>query len=148
MKACEARVVRHHLEMCRDFLEVAREKEQEALLLQREYEDLAGVKAISYEPKCFTGGADKTTRYHEIFDAQAEAELKALEYRKKAEYVRQFIEQIDDEDKSILVTAFIDGKRFWEIGEELGYSSSGVRMKIWRCLEKIPASKAAEFGLL
>lgn len=148
MKKCEVRAVKHRLEMYKDLLEMALEKDREASRLQAEYEDLAGAQAISYGPKEGGSGKEKTTIYHEIFSLQQEAIEKAMQYRYQAHQIRCFIEQIEDEDKEILKMAYIDGMRYWQIGEKLGYSTEAIFKKIMRGLEKIPYETAEACGLL
>lgn len=150
MKKCEVRTVKRRLEAYRDLLEMAAEKDREALLLQEKYESIAGVKAISYEGTRGENTGDKTCLYTEIFSEQLEADRKAAKYRLDAKRIERFIGQIDDteETKLILERAYIKGERYWDIGEDLGYTKDGVRKKIDRCLEDVPASVAEASELL
>lgn len=150
MNAYEVRAVKRRLESYQDLLAMAAEKDREALLKQAEYEDLATPGAIRYdrEPGGSGSGKLKESIYLEIFSDQLEAERKAAQYRMEAEQIRKFIERIEDESKEILKMAYLDGMRYWEIGKEIGYTKSGIQMKIIRCLENVPSSLAEASGLL
>ena len=148
MNAYEVRSVKRRLESYSDLLAMAREKDREALMLQAKYEDLATPGAISYSHEPGGSGRPKESAYLEIFSDQLEAERKAAQYRLQAAQIRRFIESVEDEASPVLVKAYIEGKRYWEIGQEIGYTASGVRMRIIRCLEKIPPSLAVASGLL
>lgn len=127
---------------------MAREKDREALMLQAKYEDLATPGAISYSHEPGGSGRPKESAYLEIFSDQLEAERKAAQYRLQAAQIRKFIERIEDESKEILKLAYLDGKRYWEIGRDIGYSKDTIHKKIGRCLEQIPSSIAEASGLL
>lgn len=148
MRACEVREVKRRLESYQDLLAMAAEKDREALMLQEKYEDLATPGAISYSHEPGGSGRPKESAYLEIFSDQLEAERKAAQYRLQAAQIERFIESVEDEASPVLVKAYIEGKRYWEIGQEIGYTASGVRMRIIRCLEKIPPSLAVASGLL
>lgn len=150
MKQCEVRAVKKKLEMYQDLLAMAAEKDREALMLQAKYEDLATPGCIRYdrEPGGSGSGRPRESVYNEIFSDQIEAERKARQYRVEAEKIRRFIDRIDDEAKPILKAAYLEGKRYREIGEEIGYSKTGVNSKIIRCLERVPASLAEASGML
>lgn len=150
MNAYEVRSVKRRLESYQDLLAMAAEKDREALLKQAEYEDLATPGAIRYDREpCGSGsGKSKESIYLEIFSGQLEAERKAAQYRMEAEQIRKFIERIEDESKEILKLAYLDGKRYWEIGRDIGYSKDTIHKKIGRCLEQIPSSIAEAGGLL
>lgn len=150
MTPCEVRTVKRRLEAYQDLLAMANEKDREALLLQAKYEDLATPGCIRYERESGGSGSgrSKESIYLEIFSDQLEAERKAAQYRFEAEQIKRFIERIEDEAQDILKMAYLDGKRYWEIGKELGYTKSGVQMKIVRCLENVPSSLAEASGLL
>ena len=148
MTPCEARAVKRRLESYQDLLAMAAEKDREALMLQEKYEDLATPGAISYSHEPGGSGRPKESAYLEIFSDQLEAERKAAQYRLQAAQIERFIESVEDEASPVLVKAYIEGKRYWEIGQEIGYTASGVRMRIIRCLEKIPPSLAVASGLL
>lgn len=148
MTPCEVRAVKRRLESYQDLLAMAAEKDREALMLQEKYEDLATPGCIRYEREPGGSGKDKDSIYIEIFSEQMEAERKAAQYRFEAEQIRKFIDLVEGEAKSILKMAYLEGKRYWEIGKGIGYSASGVRMKIIRCLKEIPSSLAEASGLL
>lgn len=150
MTSCEVRAVKRRLEMYQDLLAMAKEKDREALMLQEKYEDLATPTAIRYEREPGGSGSGKTREsiYLEIFSEQLDAERKAAQYRFEAEQIRRFIERIEDEAQDILKMAYLDGKRYWEIGKVIGYTKSGIQMKIIRCLENVPSSLAEASGLL
>lgn len=150
LKRCEVRAVKRRLELYNDLLEMAAEKDREAILLQEKYENLAGAKAISYAPQNGGSGREKTSIYHEIFAEQLEADRKAAKYRLEAKRIERFIGQIGDtqETKLILERAYLKGDRYWDIGEDLGYTKDGIRKKIDRCLEDVPASVAEASQLI
>lgn len=149
MKQCEVRAVKRRLEMYQDLLAMAAEKDREALMLQAKYEDLATPGCIRYDREPGGGsGRPKESVYNEIFSDQIEAERKARQYRMEAEQIRVFIDRIDDEANELLVRAYINGERYWKIGDSLGYSKDGIRSKIDRCLERVPSSIAEASGLL
>ena len=150
MNAYEVRSVKRRLESYQDLLAMAAEKDREALLKQAEYEDLATPGCIRYDrdPGGSGTGKPKESVYLEIFSGQLEAERKAAQYRMEAEQIRRFIESVEDESQDILKMAYLDGRRYWEIGKSIGYTASGVRMRIIRCLEKITPSLAVASGLL
>lgn len=150
MNAYEVRSVKRRLESYQDLLAMAAEKDREALMLQEKYEDLATPGAISYshEPGGSGSGKSKESIYLEIFSDQLEAERKAAQYRMEAEQIRRFIERIEDETKEVLKLAYLDGKRYWEIGRDIGYSKDTIHKKIGRCLEQIPSSIAEASGLI
>lgn len=150
MNRLEARRVRRKLEDYTDLLALAREKDLEAMSLQQDYYDMATPGCIRYDREPTGGGSGKTkeTVYNEIFSDQAEAERKAKEYRAEAEKVKKFISLIDDDAKPIIEDAYIHGKRYKTIAKEKNYSPSGVRLRVYRCLQKVPASLAEACGLL
>lgn len=149
MKRCEVRAVKRRLGMYPDLLEMAAEKDREAILLQEKYESLAGAKAISYGPKAGGSGREKTSIYNEIFSDQLEADEKAAKYRLEAKQIERFISRVEaDDNRLILERAYIKGERYWDIGQDMGYSKEGIRMKIDRCLESIPSSAAEACKLL
>ena len=150
MNPYEVRTVRHWLEMYLDLLAMAKEKDREALLLQVKYEELATPGCIRYDREPGGGGTakEKTSIYNEIFSHQLEADRKAAKYRSQARQIEMFIKQIDDEDRYLLERAYLKGERYWEIGESLNYSKTGIQTKINRCLERVPPSLAEASGLL
>lgn len=150
MNSYEVRAVKRRLESYQDLLAMANEKDKEAILLQAKYEDLATPGCIRYErePGGSGSGRSKESIYLEIFSAQLDAERKAAQYRFEAEQIKKFIDRIEDEAKEVLIRAYIHGERYWKIGESLGYSKTGIRNKIDRCLERIPPSIAEASGLL
>lgn len=148
MTPCEVRAVKRRLESYQDLLAMAAEKDREALMLQEKYEDLATPGAISYDHLSGGSGKDKDSIYIEIFSEQMEAERKAAQYRLQAAQIERFIDRIDDEEKDILVRAYINGERYWKIGESLNYTKDGIRRKIDRCLEAVPVSLAEANSLL
>lgn len=127
---------------------MAAEKDREALMLQEKYEDLATPGCIRYEREPGGSGKDKDSIYIEILSEQMEAERKAAQYRFEAERIRRFIESVEDEASPVLVKAYIEGKRYWEIGQEIGYTKAGVHRIIQRFLEQTPARIAETNGLL
>lgn len=150
MNGYEVRSVKRRLESYQDLLAMAAEKDREALLKQAEYEDLATPGALRYDREpCGSGsGKSKESIYLEIFSDQLAAERKAAQYRMEAEQIRKFIERIEDEAKGILIRAYINGERYWKIGESLNYSKDGIRSKIDRCLSRVPSSLAEASGLI
>ncbi len=148
MTPCEVRAVKRRLEMYQDLLAMAAEKDREALMLQEKYEDLATPAAIRYDHESGGSGKDKDSIYIEIFSEQMEAEKKAAQYRLQAAQIERFIGMIESESQPILQAAYIEGKRYWEIGKDSGYSKTGVQTIISRCLEKVPATVAEAAGLL
>lgn len=148
MNAYEVRSVKRRLESYSDLLAMAAEKDREALMLQEKYEDLATPTAIRYDHESGGSGKDKDSIYIEIFSEQMEAEKKAAQYRLQAAQIERFIDRIDDEAKDILVRAYINGERYWKIGESLNYTKDGIRRKIDRCLEAVPVSLAEANSLL
>lgn len=150
MTPCEVRTVKRRLESYPDLIALAKEKDREALLLQAKYEDLATPGCIRYERGSGGSGSgrSKESIYLEIFSDQLEAERKAAQYRFEAEQIKRFIERIEDEAQDILKMAYLDGKRYWEIGEMKGYTKTGILRKIERCLSQVPISMAEASGLL
>lgn len=150
MKPFEVRIVKRHLACYGDIIKQAADKDKEALLLQDYYEQVAGVKGISLEPKEGTSGGyvDKTSIYNQIFSDQLEADRMAAEYRRKAKVIEMFINAIEDERKEYLRLAFIEGKRYREIGKLYGYTVEGIHKAINRCLESVPSEMAKASGLL
>lgn len=150
MTPCEVRTVKRRLESYPDLIALAKEKDREALLLQAKYEDLATPGCIRYERGSGGSGSgrSKESIYLEIFSDQLEAERKAAQYRFEAEQIKRFIERIEDEAQDILKMAYLDGKRYWEIGEMKGYTKTGILRKIERCLSQVPVSMAEASGLL
>ncbi|UNT92224.1 MULTISPECIES: hypothetical protein [Allobaculum] len=127
---------------------MANEKDREALMLQEKYESMATPGAISYSHEPSGSGKAKESVYLEIFSDQLEAERKAAQYRFEAEQIKKFIDQIEDEAKEIMIRAYINGERYWKIGESLNYSKDGIRSKIDRCLSRVPSSLAEASGLI
>lgn len=148
MNAYEVRAVKRRLESYQDLLAMAAEKDREALMLQEKYEDLATPGAISYSHEPGGSGRPKESVYLEIFSDQLEAERKAAQYRLQAAQIERFIESVEDEASPVLVKAYIEGKRYWEIGQEIGYTKAGVHRIIQRFLEQTPARIAETNGLL
>lgn len=150
MTPYEVRAVKRRLEAYQDLLAMANEKDREALLLQAKYEDLATPGCIRYERESGGSGSgrSKESIYLEIFSDQLKAERKAAQYRFEAEQIKRFIERIEDEAQDILKMAYLDGKRYWEIGEMKGYTKTGILRKIERCLSQVPVSMAEASGLL
>ena len=148
MNAYEVRSVKRRLESYSDLLAMAREKDREAVMLQEKYESMATPGAISYSHEPGGSGKDKDSIYIEIFSEQMEAEKKAAQYRLQAAQIERFIESVEDEASPVLVKAYIEGKRYWEIGQEIGYTKAGVHRIIQRFLEQTPARIAETNGLL
>ena len=148
MTSYEVRAVKRRLESYRDLLIMANEKDREALMLQEKYESMATPGAISYSHEPSGSGKAKESVYLEIFSDQLEAERKAAQYRLQAAQIERFIGMIESESQPILQAAYIEGKRYWEIGKDSGYSKTGVQTIISRCLEKVPATVAEVAGLL
>ena len=148
MNSYEVRAVKRRLESYQDLLAMAAEKDREVLVLQAKYENLATPAAIRYDHESGGSGKDKDSIYNEIFSKQMEAEKKAAQYRLQAAQIERFIGMIESESQPILQAAYIDGKRYWEIGKDSGYSKTGVQTLISRCLEKVPATVAEAAGLL
>ena len=148
MTSYEVRAVKRRLESYRDLLIMANEKDREALMLQEKYESMATPGAISYSHEPSGSGKAKESVYLEIFSDQLEAERKAAQYRLQAAQIERFIGMIESESQPILQAAYIEGKRYREIGKDSGYSKTGVQTIISRCLEKVPATAAEVAGLL
>lgn len=148
MNSYEVRAVKRRLESYQDLLAMAAEKDREVLVLQAKYENLATPAAIRYDHESGGSGKDKDSIYIEIFSEQMEAEKKAAQYRLQAAQIERFIESVEDEASPVLVKAYIEGKRYWEIGQEIGYTKAGVHRIIQRFLEQTPARIAETNGLL
>lgn len=148
MNSYEVRAVKRRLESYQDLLAMAAEKDREVLVLQAKYENLATPGAIRYDREPGGSGKDKDSIYIEIFSEQMEAEKKAAQYRLQAAQIERFIESVEDEASPVLVKAYIEGKRYWEIGQEIGYTKAGVHRIIQRFLEQTPARIAETNGLL
>lgn len=150
MKPFEVRIVKRHLACYGDIIQQAADKDKEALLLQDYYEQVAGVKGISLEPKEGTSGGyvDKASIYNQIFSDQLEADRMAAEYRRRAKAIEMFINAIEDERKELLHLAYVEGKRYWEIGKAKGYTPEAIQKSINRCLETVSADMARISGLL
>lgn len=148
MNSYEVRAVKRQLESYQDLLAMAAEKDREVLVLQAKYENLATPTAIRYDHESGGSGKDKDSIYVEIFSEQMEAEKKAAQYRLQAAQIERFIESVEDEASPVLVKAYIEGKRYWEIGQEIGYTKAGVHRIIQRFLEQTPARIAETNGLL
>lgn len=148
MTPCEVRSVKRRLESYQDLLAMAAEKDREALMLELDYIDAATPGAIRYSHEPGGSGRPKESAYLEIFSDQLEAEKKAAQYRLQAAQIERFIGMIESESQPILQAAYIEGKRYWEIGKDSGYSKTGVQTIISRCLEKVPATVAEAAGLL
>lgn len=120
-------------------------------MLQVKYEDLATPGCIRYdrEEGGSGSGRPKESIYNEIFSEQQADEKRAARYRKEAEQIKKFISLIeDDTGRHVIEQAYLQGKRYKTIAEEMQYSHSGIRALIHRCLEKVPASLAEACGLL
>lgn len=150
MTPAEVHIVKRRISCYRDLLQLADEKDRESFSLAIKYQDIAGVKGINLDPKVGTSGGfqDKTHIYTQIFADQVEAERSASEYRRQAAEIRAFVNAIEDERKIFLIKAYIDGMRYHEIGNELGYTPQGVHKAIAACLETVPSEMASISGLL
>lgn len=150
MNRLEARRVRRKLEDYTDLLALAKEKDLEAMSLQQDYYDMATPGCIRYDREPGGGGSGRPREsvYNEIFADQAEAERKSKEYRAEAEQIKKFISLIDDDARDVIEQAYLQGKRYKTIAKEKDYSPSGVRLMVYRCLERVPASLAEACGLL
>lgn len=150
MNDVEVRQVRRQLEGYRDLLKQIEIEEQKAIEIHERYVDLATPAAIRIEPKIGEAGTpvDRTSIYIQLFDEERLALARAAAYRLKAKAISGYIDGIDDEQKDFIKAAYIDGKRYWQIGADTGYSESGVRRLISRCLKRQDAMTAIEAGLL
>ena len=54
----------------------------------------------------------------------------------ESKYMRA-INSLDPVDKAIIIESFINGVAYWKIGNQLGFTSEGVRKRIQRALAKI-----------
>lgn len=149
MKTSEVRIIKRELANYKDLIKLARDKEEEANLLHEKLLEVGGAKAISYgESVPKSSPSDLQSKMNTIIALSQEAEAKAKEYRLKAQAIKEFIAGIDDERKAILSSAYIDGKKFQDIAEEMNYSLSSINMAIFRCLKAVPLDAAREAGLI
>lgn len=150
MNVQEARTVKHRISVYRDLEDLALQKDREALELHERYVTMAGASAIRYdrEPGGSGSGRSKESAYLDLFDAQREADDQAHEYRRQMRDIAAFVKAIDHPDRTIIESAYIFGKRYKEIAEEMGFEISTIHKKIARCLESVPAELARASGLL
>lgn len=146
----EADAVKKKLENYRNLKAMAAELDQKIIRMGNRYRDIAGASAIRYDREPGSGsGEPKESIYHEIFSEQQADEKRAARYRKEAEQIKKFISLIeDDTGRHVIEQAYLQGKRYKTIAEEMQYSHSWIRALIHRCLEKVPASLAEACGLL
>lgn len=152
MNRTEARTVKRQLEGYLDYLELAKQAEEKAEELEKRYEAMAGIRCmpLSKNDSGKNSGMkpDHTSRFLEIFDEQDELLKQAETYRAKAGRCRRFVESIDDDRKKYLWMAYLEGGKFKDIGDQKGYSVSGVSRAVDSCLEAVPAEMARAAGVL
>lgn len=101
--------------------------------LQKTYE-----KRISLLEKLERG---ERVRQAILREKQSLDEVDVLGYIKEsrdleAKYQRA-INSLDPVDKTIIIESFINGVAYWKIGNQLGFTSEGIRKRIQRALTKI-----------
>lgn len=152
MNRTEVRTVKRQLEGYLDYLDLAKQAEQEADELEKQYEAMAGIRsiAISRNDSGKNSGMkpDNTTRFLEIFDQQDELLRQAETYRAKAWRCRRFIESIQDSRKKYLRMAYLEGGKLKNISSQEGYSISSISKAVDGCLEAVPSSMARAAGVL
>ena len=47
------------------------------------------------------------------------------------------IGQLETVDRTIIIEGYINGKPYWKIGKEMGYSEDGIKKRARRALEKL-----------
>lgn len=50
------------------------------------------------------------------------------------------IGRLDRLDRSIIIEGYINGKPYWKIGKEMGYSEVGIKKRVERILEKLASN--------
>lgn len=149
MKRCEAKVVKRRLELIRDLLDLAKEKEDESLALSDYYFRMCQPKGIPIEAKPpTTSPADLSSRCNEIFAEQTEAERKAREYRSEARLASSFIDRLPEESRMLLAAVYIDGRRYKDVAVAFKISPDAVRMRIDRAIMDAPSEMARACGLI
>lgn len=147
----EMKIVRRKLEMYQDLLQLAAEKDVEAMSLQLAYEAEAGAHAIRLDPKIGCGGGSgrsRESRLNEILSDLQEVECMAAKYRSEADRIKEFIDGIDDPRKKFLVAAYLEGKQYREIAKDNECTFTNVSMTITRCLMDVSSGDAADYYLL
>lgn len=150
MNRCEAKIVKRRLASYKDLLARADLKDREISDLQDKYVSLATPGAIQFDRS--DGSRSNTTKetlYLEIFSDQTDAYNGAVRCRAEAGQIVRFIDLVDDpEAKQIMHRAYVGGESYYRIGTDLGYTQTGVRMKIDRALERVPSKIAEACGML
>lgn len=150
MTKVECALVRKKLETYQWHIRRAEQEEARIRDLEDKYRSMATPACIPVTPREGSSGHSNSREsvYLEIFDEQREAQRKATESRAEAKRIENFIRSIGSDRRELLELAYLQGKRYWEIGKDKGYSIEGVRKAIIRCLEATPATVAVASGLL
>ena len=105
-------------------------------VLQKAYEThkrrikmLEGLEENSYRARVIKRERAKlaSLRFEEQIEALTDLELKYM----------HLIESLPALDKSIIVDCFINGKSYWQIGLDLGFSEEGIRKKVGVIIKKL-----------
>lgn len=63
------------------------------------------------------------------------------DYIKKAtaleETYMSAIEKLEPLDKTIIIDGYINGKAYWKIGRDIGYTEAGIRKRLEKAIDKI-----------
>lgn len=101
--------------------------------LQKTYE-----KRISLLEKLERG---ERVRQAILREKQSLDEVDVLGYIKESRDLeskyQRAINSLDPVDKTIIIESFINGVAYWKIGNQLGFTSEGIRKRIQRALTKI-----------
>ena len=60
--------------------------------------------------------------------------------RRASELENRYMEAInglDDIDKTIILDGYINGKPYWKIGREIGYTEDGIKKRVSKILERL-----------
>lgn len=146
-------MVKRRLESYQDLITMSEAQSARAVELGERYRDIAtpGCLPISRTDPPGSGSSEpKESVYLDIFSEQMEAERLAKEYKAEAERIRIFLDAVETESerKEILVRAYLNGETYWSIGQDIGYTKSGITRIIHRVLLSVPSSFAQACGLL
>lgn len=144
----EAKMVKKQIDCYQSYMSLADEKDQKSTKLNELYKTIAGVHAVYTGPKIGSCGhrKDLSSKTLEVLSDQMETEQEAQRYRNKAKAIEDFIAAIPD--AQYLTELVINGRTLEQVADDLGYSISNIRHKIFRDLTGIEADRAKKAGLL
>lgn len=142
----EIQIVRRRLEDYASYKRLADEADRKAIHMQELIHEAGSPhspvwdKAAPVQNHC-----ELSSILNQLISEQTGYDRDATEYRTRMKCIERFIGNVaTDQAQQIMARHYLDGACFEELEDEMGISPSGLRMMIYRELEKLPFSLAAE----